>query len=840
MKVHRIFLLSAAILVLFSCGGHRSANAPAKLQPQPPQAQQHTQSLTAALSELDALDKPDGVDAKLWDELKGALRTALEEKYSSGTPRSLARLVDNADEPGLLARRTRKITSTPPTGDANRVNDLAIADNGDGTYSLTWHYRNLGDYNQDGVVGIADITPLAIHYNETWATGEENSLAAVIDGSNNNRVDIADVTPIAMNFGSECTGYTVTGAGTFFGSYQQLASVPITFAGATERIACEATVGSSSGSYYHVTPTDSSSAPGADSVTGVAPGAAAPAKWHVMVFAGGDNNLNLAVINDLNTLNSNFSSDDSVGASYSVDLNVWEQQNVVPYAGFSYVGSDHSKDVDLNPDTFNSASPASLTQYLEWVKANWPAEHYCLVMSDHGGSWTKNASGIMTDETSAKGIQMEIPDMANVIRQSGLPVNVLVFEACDMASVEVMNDLVGVTDYVVASQTLQSGDPNGPPYPLAGLASWLQASPTASPKSLAVKVSDLYKQTYSGLGFSTTSSTVSTAVIPGLVSAIADFTTVLSSNLGTQYDEILGSYEATWRNLIPDGDIGDFLSLIRTNVSDGTLMQRISAVEAQLNAAVLSNQVLYDSSDNMNEDTRHCKGLTIHMPLTSEYEGNTRAQYLTLSFDEQTQWSGFLDALHPSANCHTTNGNAMGGMITWDTSSPGTWGPELDLYVWEPLPDGNGQMAYIHGSPQSVNGLFSLGLQGVNDAAYERWDALARINRGEYVFLADYVSDGPLEWSCYITFVGYMSGEEFSAGPYYLNGQSDYGSELGPGWIAFTSEAFDRTVSSAKGLRQCTLREAGLTDVQIAGIKRQVKQIEASKTDQGSLPSLSP
>jgi hypothetical protein len=173
-------------LPLFSCGGHNKARVGGAGAS--PVNSEHPQSLSDALAQLDALPVPADVKPEVFLQLKAALKSALTTNNQLPTTR---------------------IVSTPPTGEANRVNDLAIADNGDGTYSLTWHYRNLGDYNQDGVVGVADITPLAVHYGETWTTGQENSIAAVVDGSGNNKVDIADVTPIAMNFACSVDHYTI-------------------------------------------------------------------------------------------------------------------------------------------------------------------------------------------------------------------------------------------------------------------------------------------------------------------------------------------------------------------------------------------------------------------------------------------------------------------------------------------------------------------------------------------------------------------------------------------------------------------------------------------------------
>ncbi len=792
-------LLAAVALMVSACGG--LGRTQSSLQ-DTSGAQSRVIVLDDALAQLDALHCPQGANPEVFQQLKDAFAEALSEKAAN------------------------KVISSPPTGEVNSVNDLGVTQGIGSTWKLTWHYKNAGDYNQDGIVNVADITPLASHFTEE-VTGGDNSLQAVIDGSGDGKVNIADVTPIAAHFGSECTGYAVTSASAFFGTYQQVTIVPITSASASERKFCEAVVNTSAGTYFLVAPLDSANAAGEKSATGIAPGAAAPAKWHVMVFAGGDNSLNLAVIKDLNTFNSNFSSDENVGASYAADVNIWEEQTVVPYAGFSYIGSDHSKDIDLNPDIFNSADPANLTLYLNWVKANWPAEHYCLVMSDHGGSWTKNASGIMSDDTSAFGIQMEIPDMANVIRQSGLPVDVIAFEACNMASVEVMSDLVGVTDYVVASETTQVGGDGYPAYPLAPIANWLQASPAASAESLANEVSALYQLTYSGIDVSTTSSTIRLAAIPDLVSALADVTSSLEGLLDWKLGEILDVYEGTWRSGKSDGDIGDFLSGFSYHVVDEALKQKTIAAGTKLGNAVINNQICYAADDYSSEDVRYCTGLTIYMPLGNEYENGYRSQYQSLSFDESAGWSSFIDSLQPSINCQTLLGMEMGAYITWDTSNPGTWGPDLDLYLWEPiLMMDSVLIGFQEGGTN--NGWFESGLMGPLNAAYEVWISDARIQRGDYLFLARYVSDGIFEWSCNVSFESFIGGESFSQlGPYYLDDQTVYDFDLGPGWIAFAEGSFSRRTLGVQTPQPCTLREAGLSDEQIASIKQQVKQIEA-------------
>jgi PKD repeat protein len=182
-----------AVLILFACGQssqHRGHSA--------------SVSISSALAQLDAMRTPEGADAKVFAALKDALRAA------------------------LISKGEGKLVSTPPTGAANTIADFKITPAGGGTADLSWHYRCLGDYNQDGVVGVADITPLAMHFHETWTTGGENALAAVVDGSGNHEVDISDVTPIAMNFGVEAARYGIMSSDAEDGTYSNVQVVPIT------------------------------------------------------------------------------------------------------------------------------------------------------------------------------------------------------------------------------------------------------------------------------------------------------------------------------------------------------------------------------------------------------------------------------------------------------------------------------------------------------------------------------------------------------------------------------------------------------------------------------------
>jgi len=107
-------------------------------------------------------------------------------------------------------RALLKNTSTPPAGEGSAAQLFYYPANA----MLSWGYSCLGDYDQNGEVNIADLTPLAQHLGEVSAGGpgtpfSPSSLGGVVDGDGNGEINIGDVTPLGMNFGARVAGYRV-------------------------------------------------------------------------------------------------------------------------------------------------------------------------------------------------------------------------------------------------------------------------------------------------------------------------------------------------------------------------------------------------------------------------------------------------------------------------------------------------------------------------------------------------------------------------------------------------------------------------------------------------------
>ena len=114
----------------------------------------------------------------------------------------------------------RRSASSVPTGDSARAPVQVFAGptfTGE-VLSVLVQYTNPGDYDQNGEVGITDLTPLGLLFGEVVDSGPITGIYGVqgypvqqvIDGDGNGEINIGDITPIGTNFGNDVLrGYNV-------------------------------------------------------------------------------------------------------------------------------------------------------------------------------------------------------------------------------------------------------------------------------------------------------------------------------------------------------------------------------------------------------------------------------------------------------------------------------------------------------------------------------------------------------------------------------------------------------------------------------------------------------
>ncbi|NWG17665.1 MAG: hypothetical protein HXY41_13645 [Chloroflexi bacterium] len=99
----------------------------------------------------------------------------------------------------------------------------------------------------------------------------------------------------------------------------------------------------------------------------------------------------------------------------------------------------------------NSGDPQVLVDFITWAAANYPAEHYGLILWDHGGGWT------MVGSDEQDGDLLEMPEIEAALEAATVQAGIerfdfVAFDACLMAQLEVFEMLARFADYAIASE----------------------------------------------------------------------------------------------------------------------------------------------------------------------------------------------------------------------------------------------------------------------------------------------------------------------------------------------------------------------------------------------------
>ncbi|MBN2212592.1 MAG: LEPR-XLL domain-containing protein, partial [Sedimentisphaerales bacterium] len=200
-------------------------------------------------------------------------------------------------------------------------------------------------------------------------------------------------------------------------------------------------------------------------------------KWTVLAYYSGDNDLEeylLDIINGLEQVDVAGRSNGEVQYLLQIDRHPeFDNTTEVPdgegvAAVFTdtrrgelvYDGDTNRISTQLTPVSFetgdgvfsseaNMGAAESLLDFVQWGMATAPAEHYVLVIYDHGHGYER----ISSDNTSDDSLTM--PELGAVFDQIDY-IDVLVMDACLMQMLEVNTELVGEVGYVVASEPMMS------------------------------------------------------------------------------------------------------------------------------------------------------------------------------------------------------------------------------------------------------------------------------------------------------------------------------------------------------------------------------------------------
>ncbi|MBL8481324.1 MAG: Ig-like domain-containing protein [Rhodocyclaceae bacterium] len=352
--------------------------------------------------------------------------------------------------------------------------------------------------------------------------------------------------------------------------------------------------------------------------------------WTVMVYLAADNSLDAFSLRDINEMESlNLPSNvnivielDRAGSNNTYRGRVQHDNNTTAIGGYTSISE------------INSGDPASLRDFINWSASNYRADHYALVVWDHGGG----LAGTSWDDSSF-GANLSIAECTSAISDSVLGTNgfdVIGFDTCLQGMVEQAYDLRNLADYVVASQDLEPGD--GWDY-----AGWLQSlanNPNTSARDLAISAVNSYGAYYN---HGETLAAVQTSSLTGLRDAINAFSDATVNATSAQWTALRSA-----RSGVTDYNYASYLDLAAymDNVAAsatlaGTIATRAAAVSTALRQAVVATTAV-GGVGNLGMDDN---GLSIYLPTS--LQSATAADYSAnnLAFVADSRWRTYLTNL---------------------------------------------------------------------------------------------------------------------------------------------------------------------------------------------------
>ncbi|MBI5846341.1 MAG: peptidase C11 [Nitrospirae bacterium] len=410
------------------------------------------------------------------------------------------------------------------------------------------------------------------------------------------------------------------------------------------------------------------------------------ADWTVMVYLAGDNNLDGAGVGDLLEMK-------KVGSKNG--LNIIAQFDRIGKKGTTkrYAikpAGELGADVVQDLGETNTGDPKVLTDFILWAAEKYPAEHYLVVIWNHGAGWddeniyrlarsikmeiSRKGKSISDTNFGAKGtipfglmrsvssrrmrravfstsIEKALTTRAiafdddardfldnielkkvfsSVIAKLGRKIDIIGMDACLMNMVEVQYQLKDTALYCVGSEEVEPGD--GWPYDtvLAALA----AKPSMTPEAVSKMIVDKYLKSYKASD-SVTQSACDITKSPQVAAAIDGLAKALikgCASAAVKMAVILARSQAQAYYTPEYVDLVDFCGLLK----QGYANKEIKAACATVVDALTNNGMIVTSGFK-GVAVKNSHGLSIYFPTKK-----ISPLYAKLDFVRKTKWGEFL------------------------------------------------------------------------------------------------------------------------------------------------------------------------------------------------------
>lgn len=350
------------------------------------------------------------------------------------------------------------------------------------------------------------------------------------------------------------------------------------------------------------------------------------AAWTVLVYLAGDNNLEAAAVTDIEEMQAGVTDDMNLlvlmdRAAEGSDVAGYssaEVPGVGDWVGAKLLSITTGAITDLGMSgDFDMSDPAVLEQFLTIGLTQHPAQHTAVVLWDHGAGW----HGFAQDESLNPRNTMQADEVAlamgNALNATGNDkFDVVEYDACLMASLEVASAINPVANYLIASEEVVPN--HGLDYSVLG------TSLSDDPVTYATGIIDgFYAQAQAQHDDSTsTMSLIDLNAMPAMIDAVNGFAAALSANMTNDVAAFARSgalssafgYDADPDQDFMQRDLGQLLDGFTS--SDPS----VTAAQSNLDAALRSVVLVHTEGASFTG----VGGMSVYLPKAPQYYDQDR------------------------------------------------------------------------------------------------------------------------------------------------------------------------------------------------------------------------
>jgi len=300
--------------------------------------------------------------------------------------------------------------------------------------------------------------------------------------------------------------------------------------------------------------------------------------------------------------------------------------------------------------SLDMAEPGTLSDFIKWGVKNYPAEHYAVVIMNHGYGFL----GAVEDDISGK--LMSIPEINSALsearKQTGVKLDILGFDACLMQQAEVAHQLKDTAKFLVASEEVEYpfGWPEGK---LIGrLQDELKKGEVCPRRFAKIIVEECGKESDACKAMSA----VNLKIMKNLGKAIDRLAvSLMKSSISREKLRDIITSTQNYCNVIPDEklcrDYRDLYNFCQRIIASPDIKDK-DVMESALRTIDLIQKAVV-AETHPGEGIADSHGLSIYLPtkgILDEYEGrdarihaNPKDAYKKLSLSRQTSWDEMLE-----------------------------------------------------------------------------------------------------------------------------------------------------------------------------------------------------